>query len=132
MERKRVEVVAAILIHNHKLFIAQRGYGKFQSFYELPGGKCEPGETREEALKREIREELDTEISVDEFVTTIEYDYPDFHLTMHCYLCSIQKGNLTLLEHTDAKWVEKEELADVNWLPADIQLIEPLGKLLDS
>ena len=96
----------------------QRGYGEFKDWWEFPGGKGEPGETLEQALRREIREELDTEISVDSFITTVDYDYPAFHLTMHCYWCSILSGNLELKEHEAAKWLAPDELESVNWLPA--------------
>ena len=126
-----VRVAAAMLIRGGKVFAAQRGCGAFKGLWEFPGGKIEEGETPAAALERELKEELGITVSTNGEEFLAEYDYPDFHLVMHCYRCSIQKGQLTLLEHTDAKWVGKEELADVNWLPADVQLIEPLGKLLD-
>ena len=107
---KQIEVVAAVICHNGKFFATQRGYGEFKDFWEFPGGKMEPGETREEALKREIREELDTEISVDTFLTTVEYPYPAFHLTMHCFFCSVRSGHLELKEHENAAWLRLEEL----------------------
>ena len=107
-----------------KIFATQRGYGDFKDWWEFPGGKMEAGETPEEALKREIREELSTEISVDEFLCTVEYDYPLFHLTMHCYLCSLLTEALHLNEHEAARWLAKDELESVEWLPADWQIIE--------
>lgn len=127
---KKIEVVAAIIKHENKIFATQRGYGEFKDGWEFPGGKMELGETREEALKREIREELDTIISIDEFVQTIEYDYPAFHLTMHCYLCSVISGGLTLLEHEAAKWLTEDEIETVEWLPADIELLETIKRIL--
>lgn len=102
---KQIEVVAAIIRKDDKIFATQRGYGEWKDWWEFPGGKMEAGETPEEALKREIREELSTEISVDEFLCTVEYDYPKFHLTMHCYLCSLMTDSLHLNEHEAAKWL---------------------------
>ena len=124
---KRIEVVAAI-IHNDegRIFATQRGYGEFKDYWEFPGGKMELGESAEEALKREIWEELETRIEVERFVTTVEYDYPAFHLTMHCYWCHVESGNLTLKEHEAARWLYKNELVSVNWLPADKGVIELL------
>ncbi len=121
---KQIEVVAAI-IHDAqgRIFATQRGYGEWKDYWEFPGGKVEPGETAAEALKREIREELSTEISVDEFLCTVEYDYPAFHLTMHCYLCSLLTEALHLNEHEAARWLAKDELESVEWLPADWQII---------
>lgn len=127
---KKIEVVAAIIKHGDKIFATQRGYGEFKDGWEFPGGKMEVGETREEALKREIKEELDTIIQIDVFVQTIEYDYPSFHLTMHCYLCSVVSGELTLLEHEAAKWLSVDEINTVEWLPADVELLETLKKIL--
>lgn len=118
------EVVAAIIKKDGRYFAAQRGYGKGKDGWEFPGGKMEPGESREDAIVREIREELATDIKVDSFLTTVDYDYDDFHLTMHCFLCSIVKGNLDLLEHEDAKWLAKEELDSVNWLATDKIIVE--------
>ena len=123
---KQIEVVAAIIRKEDKFFATQRGYGDFKDWWEFPGGKMEAGETPEEALKREIREELSTEISVDEFLCTVEYDYPAFHLTMHCYLCSLLTEALHLNEHEAAKWLSKEELDSVKWLPADMLVIDAL------
>lgn len=123
---KRIEVVAAIICHNNKYFACQRGYGEFKDFWEFPGGKIEPGESREEALKREIREELDLSICIDSFLTTIEYNYPNFHLTMHCFLCSIDSQDPIIKEHENARWLLKEQLHSVQWLPADIKVVEAL------
>lgn len=125
-ELKRIEVVAAIIEHEGKIFATQRGYGEWKDWWEFPGGKIEPGESREEALVREIREELATEIKVGELLTTVEYDYPKFHLTMHCFLCSVVSGELSLLEHEDARWLSRDELDSVKWLPADEGIIELL------
>ena len=123
---KQIEVVAAIIHKGDRIFATQRGYGEWKDWWEFPGGKMEKGETAEEALKREIREELSTEISVDEFFCTVEYDYPTFHLSMRCYLCSLLSEALHLNEHEAARWLAKEELDSVQWLPADLQLIEQL------
>lgn len=125
-QRKTIEVVAAIIIHEGKLFATQRGYGEWKDWWEFPGGKIEPEESQEDALKREIREELATEIEVGTLLSTIEYDYPKFHLTMHCYLCTIISGELSLLEHEDARWLTTDELDSVKWLPADKDVIEKL------
>ena len=121
--KKQVEVVAAVICREGKFFATQRGYGEFKGYWEFPGGKVEAGESREEALKREIMEELDTEISIDSFLTTIEYTYPTFHLTMHCYICSVRTGNLVLKEHQSAAWLNKDELDTVDWLLADIEVV---------
>lgn len=123
---KQIEVVAAIICKDDKIFATQRGYGDFKDWWEFPGGKMEVGETPEEALKREIREELSTEIGVDEFLRTVEYDYPKFHLTMHCYLCSLLTEALHLNEHEAARWLTKDELDSVKWLPADLLVIEKM------
>jgi len=123
---KTIEVVAAIIVEGERIFATQRGYGEFKDGWEFPGGKLEPGETPEEALKREIKEELATEIEVGELLTTVEYDYPAFHLTMHCFMCKVISGDLVLLEHEAAKWLKRDELDSVNWLPADEEVIRCL------
>lgn len=127
---KVIEVVAAVVIHSERVFATQRGYGEFKGGWEFPGGKIEKGETHEEALKREIREELDTEIEVIELLDTVEYDYPDFHLSMDCFICRIKSGDLVLKEHQNAKWLTKETLNSVDWLPADRLLLKSLIKRL--
>ena len=124
--RKTIEVVAAVIVKDGKYFATQRGYGEWKDWWEFPGGKMEPAETPEDALRREISEELATEIDVGALLTTVEYDYPGFHLTMHCYLCTIVSGQLSLLEHEDARWLTKEGLHTVKWLPADERVIEEL------
>ena len=124
---KQIEVVAAIIRDTEgRIFATQRGYGEWKDWWEFPGGKMEAGEKPEEALKREIREELSVEIAVDELLCTVEYDYPKFHLTMHCYLCSLLTETLQLNEHEAAKWLPKDELDSVKWLPADLGVIETL------
>ena len=128
---KTVRVVAAVIkAENEKgqpiIFATQRGYGDLKGGWEFPGGKIEEGETPQEALKREIMEELDTEISVGDLIDTIEYDYPTFHLSMDCFWCQIVKGDLVLKEHEAAKWLTKDELDSVEWLPADVTLIEKI------
>ena len=123
---KQIEVVAAIIRKEDKIFATQRGYGEWKDWWEFPGGKIEAGETPEEALKREIQEELSTEISVDKFLCTVEYDYLAFHLTMHCYLCSLLTEALHLNEHEAAKWLTMEELNSVKWLPADMEVVEKM------
>ena len=124
---KEIKVVAAIIVKDGRLFATQRGYGDYKDWWEFPGGKIEPGETPEQALKREIKEELDTEINVGDHLITVEYDYPKFHMTMGCYLCSVVSGKLTLLEHEAAKWLAKEELDSVDWLPADVKVVEAIS-----
>lgn len=120
---KTVKVVAAVIIHNNHIFVTQRGYGEFKDGWEFPGGKIEPGETPQEALAREIKEELDTEIEVGDYLETVEYDYPSFHLSMDCFFCTIKSGELVLKEHEAAKWLPAENLDSVDWLPADRGLI---------
>ncbi len=123
---KTIEVVAAIIRKGDKIFATQRGYGEWKDWWEFPGGKIEPGETPEEALSREIREELSTEIQVDKYLKTIDYDYPEFHLTMHCYMCSLLHDALYLNEHEAARWLGADDLASVRWLPADLSLLDPI------
>jgi len=126
---KQIEVVAAVICKGNRIFATQRGYGEWKNWWEFPGGKMEAGETPEEALVREIREELSAEISVDGFLTTVEYDYPNFHLTMHCFLCSLIGDALHLNEHEAARWLTKEELDSVAWLPADVLVVKALRGL---
>ena len=121
---KHIEVVAAIIRKEDMIFATQRGYGEWKDWWEFPGGKMEVGETPEVALVREIREELSAEINVDEFLCTVKYDYPQFHLTMHCYICSLMTDSLHLNEHEAAKWLTKDELNSVKWLPADLEVVE--------
>lgn len=126
---KTVKVVAAVITASNKngekiIFATQRGYGEFKDGWEFPGGKVEPGETPQAALKREIMEELETEIEVGDLIETIEYDYPTFHLSMDCFWAEIVKGDLVLREHEAAKWLTKDELESVDWLPADLGLVE--------
>ena len=125
---KQIEVVAAI-IHDGKgcFFATQRGYGDYKDWWEFPGGKMEAGETPEEALKREIWEELETRIIIERLLTTIDYDYPTFHLTMHCFWCHVESGSLTLKEHEAARWLSMNELESVQWLPADLQILKILN-----
>ena len=127
---KTVKVVAAIIIHENKIFATQRGYGEFKDGWEFPGGKIEPGETSKEALVREIKEELDIEIEVKDFLETVEYDYPDFHLSMACFFCSIRSGEMVLKEHEAAKWLTVETLDSVDWLPADKGLVEGIREYM--
>lgn len=124
---KTIRVVAAIIVENDKIFATQRGYGEFKGGWEFPGGKIEEGETPQQALVREIKEELDTEIEVGELVDRVEYDYPQFHLSMDCFLCKIKSGKLVLKEHEDARWLGRDELGSVEWLPADEGLVEKIA-----
>lgn len=128
---KTIKVAAAIIVNGGKLFATQRGYGAFKDRWEFPGGKIEEGETPQQALKREIQEELDTDVEVGELVDTIEYDYPDFHLSMNCFACTVRSGDLVLREHKSARWLRKDELHSVDWLPADIGILGRCAKLLD-
>ncbi|MBR5092381.1 MAG: (deoxy)nucleoside triphosphate pyrophosphohydrolase [Bacteroidales bacterium] len=127
---KQIEVVAAI-IHDAegRIFATQRGYGEWEGWWEFPGGKMEAGESPEEALRREIWEELETRIVIERLVTSVEWDYPKFHLTMHCYWCHVESGSLTLKEHEAARWLATDELESVKWLPADLQILEKIRKL---
>ena len=120
---KTIEVVAAIIRRGDSVFATQRGYGEWEDYWEFPGGKVEAGESPEDALRREIREELETKIGVGHLIDTVEYDYPAFHLSMRCYACSIVSGNLHLVEHESARWLSAADLRSVNWLPADDQLL---------
>lgn len=124
---KIIRVAAAIIIENGKVFATQRGYGEFKDGWEFPGGKIEPDETPEAAIVREIREELDTEVEVVELLDTVEYDYPKFHLSLDCFICKIRSGDLVLKEHEAAKWLTRETLGSVEWLPADLGLVEKIG-----
>ncbi len=131
-DRKSIHVVAAVIVSGDRVFATQRGYGEWQGWWEFPGGKTEPGETPEEALVREIREELDAGISVDEFLMTVDYDYPKFHLTMDCFICHVLAGHLTLLEHSAAKWLPMDQLGSVKWLPADLEVVAKLEGMNDA
>lgn len=128
--RKEIEVVAAIIHDGNRIFATQRGYGEFKDGWEFPGGKIEAGETPEQALIREIKEELDVEIKVEDLLHTVEYEYPKFHLRMYCFFCTIRSGDLVLREHEAAKWLTKETLDSVDWLPADLEIIEFIRKRL--
>ena len=127
---KTVRVVAAVIRKDDKIFATQRGYGEFKDGWEFPGGKIEEGKAPEQALAREIKEELDTEIQVGKLIDTIEYDYPKFHLSMDCFWCEIMQGGLELKEHEAARWLSKEELYSVDWLPADVGVVEKIKKEL--
>ncbi|MGY0374644.1 8-oxo-dGTP diphosphatase MutT [Clostridium sp. JNZ J1-5] len=126
---KTIEVVAAIIKHDKKIFTTRRGYGEFENMWEFPGGKMEVGETQEEALIREIKEELELDIEVSKYLTTVDYDYPNFHLTMHCFICEICGGELHLNAHNDAKWITLDEVDNLKWVPADILVVEKLKKI---
>ncbi|MBO4487482.1 MAG: (deoxy)nucleoside triphosphate pyrophosphohydrolase [Bacteroidaceae bacterium] len=130
---KQIEVVAAI-IHDAdgRIFATQRGYGEWEGWWEFPGGKMEVGESPEEALQREIWEELETRIVIERLVTTVEWDYPKFHLKMRCYWCHVESGSLTLKEHEAARWLTKDELESVKWLPADLQILDKLRNFNNS
>ena len=126
--RKTINVVAALIRDGKRVFTTARGQGNYKGWWEFPGGKVEPGESPEDALVREIREELDSEISVDEYISTIEYDYPEFHLSMRCYWRNLISGDLVLKEAEDAKWLDVETIDSVKWLPAAITLIDEIKK----
>lgn len=129
---KAIRVVAAVILRQNngkdEIFATQRGYGEFEGGWEFPGGKIESGETPQEALVREIKEELDADISVGDWIATVEYDYPNFHLSMDCFWCKLQSDHVELNEHEDAKWLSKEELDSVEWLPADVTLVEKISQ----
>ena len=127
---KTIEVVAAIIIKGKQVLATQRGYGEWQGWWEFPGGKIEPSESPEDALKREIKEELEASISVGELLETVEWDYPTFHLKMHCYICSLESESLHLNEHKASVWLTKESIDSVKWLPADIIILEKITKYL--
>ena len=127
---KTIRVSAAIIRKNAAIFATQRGYGDFKGGWEFPGGKIEAGETPEEALRREIREELKVNVGIDEYLMTVEYDYPQFHLSMDCFLCHLESGEITLTEHEAARWLKAEELDEVDWLPADVEVVERLKTVL--
>ena len=126
---KAVKVVAAIIAQEGRIFATQRGYGEFKDGWEFPGGKIEEGETPQQALVREIQEELDTEVEVGDLLGTVEYDYPTFHLSMQCFLCRIKSGRLNLKEHEAARWLAEDELDSVDWLPADIEVLEWIRRI---
>ena len=127
-EMKTIKVVAAIIRKEKCVFATQRGYGDYKDWWEFPGGKIEPGESPEDALVREIKEELASDILVEKYLTTVEHDYPEFHLSMACYWCSVKSGKLTLLEHEAARWLPLDNLRQVNWLPADVKVVEAIEK----
>lgn len=129
---KTINVVAAVIFKDDKVFATQRGYGEFKDGWEFPGGKVEPGESPEDALRREIREELEVDINVGDLIETIEYDYPAFHLSMKCFACTIAGGSPHLLEHEAAKWLTSMQLCSVDWLPADVTLIPKIEKMLEG
>ena len=129
---KTIRVVAAVICEDKKVFAAARGYGKYKGQWEFPGGKIEPGETPQKALKREIQEELATDICVGDLIDTVEYDYPDFHLSMDCFWCERASGDLKLLEADEARWLSVEELHSVKWLPADLGLLDKVRAILEQ
>lgn len=129
---KQIEVVAAVIVKDGQVLATQRGYGQFKDWWEFPGGKIESGESLREALRREIKEELDTEINVGELIGTVQWDYPDFHLTMHCFICSLASEALHLNEHEAALWLDRERLETVRWLPADLAIMGKIRSYLDS
>lgn len=129
---KTIEVVAAVIIKDGKVFATQRGYGQWKDWWEFPGGKIEPGECPQEALVREIREELDAEIEVGGLLETVEWDYPDFHLTMHCFICRLLSDSLHLNEHEDATWLTRETLDSVQWLPADLGVVGKIPGIIGT
>lgn len=129
---KNIEVVAAIIQKDNKILATKRGYGEYENMWEFPGGKIEAGETKESALIREIKEELDADINIDQFIITVEYSYPNFHLVMHCYFCTLINGEFNLLEHNEARWLDIDSLWSVDWLQADIEVINKILELKNS
>ena len=125
---KNIHVSAAIIMKDNKIFVTQRGYGEFKDWWEFPGGKIEEGETPEECLKREIKEELEADINIDKYLCTVEYDYPNFHLKMECFICSLIYGHLELVEAEDAKFITKDQLDNIDFLPADLLVVKELKK----
>lgn len=125
---KNIHVSAAIIIKDNKIFVTQRGYGEFKDWWEFPDGKIEEGETPEECLKREIKEELKADINIDKYLCTVEYDYPNFHLKMECFICSLIDGHLELVEAEDAKFITKDQLDNIDFLPADLLVVKELKK----
>lgn len=125
---KHIHVSAAIIMKDNKIFVTQRGYGEFKDWWEFPGGKIEEGETPEECLKREIKEELEADINIDKYLCTVEYDYPNFHLKMECFICSLIDGHLELVEAEDAKFITKDQLDNIDFLPADLLVVKELKK----
>lgn len=125
---KNIHVSAAIIMKDNKIFVTQRGYGEFKDWWEFPGGKIEEGETPEECLKREIKEELKADINIDKYLCTVEYDYPNFHLKMECFICSLIDGHLELVEAEDAKFITKDQLDNIDFLPADLLVVKELKK----
>jgi 8-oxo-dGTP diphosphatase len=126
---KTIEVVAAIIVRDGRIFATQRGYGDWKGWWEFPGGKTEPGECPQEALKREIQEELEAEITDGELLETVEWDYPAFHLTMHCFMCTLESETMNLKEHEASAWLTKEHLRYVKWPPADDIILEKLSRI---
>lgn len=125
-DMKHIEVAAAVIVRDGRIFATQRGYGEYKDWWEFPGGKIEPGETPQQALAREIREELAADITVGSLVRTVKWDYPGFRLTMHCYWCTLDSAEPRLLEHEAARWLSRDDLASVRWLPADREIIEDI------
>lgn len=127
---KNIHVSAAIIMKDNKIFVTQRGYGEFKDWWEFPGGKIEEGETPEECLKREIKEELKADINIDKYLCTVEYDYPNFHLKMECFICSLIDGHLELVEAEDAKFITDDQLDNIDFLPADLLVVKELKKAI--